>query len=233
MDKERIVFVHGSGSFGAAAWPRQHRLAGRYDCLFLKRHGFDAVAGPLPTDFAADRLIVLESLGGKPGHLAAASQGAISAMMAAVERPDLVKSLTLFEPACLSLTADLPATVQHRELVGRLFERRADMSDEDFLREFVRLMYSTEAQTPTTEDAKRSATRLRMQLPPWGAPLHIVPGVPTLVITGAWEPLYEEVAHYLESTGATHLHAGGHHRPHDTDEGHQGLVDFISAHVVR
>lgn len=230
MTKERIVFVHGSGSFGAAAWPKQHRLAGRYDCLFVKRYGFDAAADPEPTDFDADMRIVLDNLDGRPGHLAAASQGAIAAMMAAVERPDLVKSLTLFEPACLSLTVDLPATMQHLEVVGPLFERRDEMTDEEFLREFVRLVYSADAQMPTTEDAKRSASRLRLQRPPWEAPLHIVPGVPTLVVTGAWEPLYEEVAQYLESTGAMHVHTGGHHRPHDTDEGHQALEDFISSH---
>lgn len=151
-------------------------------------------------------------------------------MMAAVERPDLVKSLTLFEPACLSLTADQPATIQHRDVVGPLFERRADMSDEDFLREFVRLVHSAEAHMPTTEDARQSAARLRMQRPPWEAPLHIVPGVPTLVVTGAWEPLYEEVAHYLQSTGAAHIHAGGDHRPQDTGAGHQALEDFVAGH---
>jgi hypothetical protein len=56
-----------------------------------------------------------------------------------------------------------------------------------------------------------------------------VPGVPTLVETGAWEPLYEEVAEYLAATGAKHLHAGGNHRPQDTAEGHQALLDFIRA----
>lgn len=230
MAAERIVFVHGSGRFGAAAWPQQHRMAGRYDCLFVKRHGFDNVAAPQPTDFGADTRIVLENLNGRPGHLVAASQGAIAAMMAAVTRPDLVKSLSLFEPACLSLTADLPATTQHRALVGPLFERRESMSDADFLREFVRLVYSTEARMPATEDAQRAAARLRMQRPPWEAPLDIVPGVPTLVVTGAWEPLYEEVAEYLEATGARHVHAGGDHRPQDTAAGHQALEEFLSGH---
>ena len=44
-----------------------------------------------------------------------------AAMMAAVERPELVASLTLFEPACLSLTADLPATKAHRKRLEPLF----------------------------------------------------------------------------------------------------------------
>lgn len=230
MTQERIVFVHGSGSFGAAAWPAQHRLAGTYDCLFVKRHGYDAIADPQPTDYAADLRIVLQNLGKQPAHLVAASQGAISAMMAAVEQPRRVKSLTLLEPACFSLTADLPATTEHRKLIGSLYDRREELTDAEYLREFVRLVYSVEAQTPQTEDARRRAHRLRLQSPPWEAPLHIVPGVPTLVLTGGWEPLYEEVAHYLKSTGARHVHAGEDHRPQDTAEGQQALTDFIAEH---
>ena len=59
MFKQRVVFVHGAGSFGAAAWPKQHGMALDYDALFLRRHGFDAVAEPLESDFAADAAIVL------------------------------------------------------------------------------------------------------------------------------------------------------------------------------
>ena len=39
MFKQRVVFVHGAGSFGAAAWPKQHGMALSYDALFLRRHG--------------------------------------------------------------------------------------------------------------------------------------------------------------------------------------------------
>ena len=59
MFKQRVVFVHGDGSFGAAAWPKQHGMALDYDALFLRRHGFDAVAEPLESNFAADAAIVL------------------------------------------------------------------------------------------------------------------------------------------------------------------------------
>ena len=62
MFKQRVVFVHGAGSFGSAAWPRQHGMALQYDALFLRRHGFDAEAEPLETDFAEDARIVLRSL---------------------------------------------------------------------------------------------------------------------------------------------------------------------------
>ena len=154
-------------------------------------------------------------------------------MMAAVERPDLVHSLTLVEPACLSLTAELPATAAHRALMQPLFEVRHHLSDEDFHREFVRRVFAahTPAQAtlgaPSPED-QREARRLRLQAPPWEAPLQIVPGVPTLVLTGGWEPLYEEIAGYLRETGALHRTAPGGHRPQDSAEGNRLIRAFIA-----
>lgn len=182
MAKERIVFVHGAGRFGAAAWPNQHKLALEYDCLFMKRPGGDG-------SFAADAEALAELLG-EGGHVVAHHDGAVPAMLAAVAHPDTVRSLTLFEPACLSLTRDLPATERY------------------------------------------VAAHAGEASPVWEAPLHIVPGVPTLVVTGAWEPLYEEIAGYLATTGAVHVHAAGDHRPQDSAQGHQALVDFIRAHSL-
>ncbi|XAS62881.1 alpha/beta hydrolase [Micrococcaceae bacterium Sec5.8] len=238
MFKQRVVFVHGAGSFGAAAWPKQHGLALRYDALFLRRHGYDPVAEPLETNFTVDAGVVLSALAGEArgvagGHVVAHSHGAIAAMMAAVERPDLVHSLTLVEPACLSLTAELPATAAHRALMQPLFDVRRHLSDEDFHREFVRRISAaqTPAQAtmgaPSPED-QREARRLRLQAPAWEAPLQIVPGVPTLVLTGGWEPLYEEIAEYLRETGAVHRTAPGGHRPQDSAEGDRLIREFIA-----
>lgn len=229
MKGDRVIFVHGAGTFGAAAWPRQHGMALEFDCLFVRRHGFDPVAAPLPTDFSADQQILEEALG-DGGHLVAASQGAVSAMMLAVERPELVRSLILAEPACLSLTEELPATAAHRARVEPLFARAADLTDEEFHREFARAVFASEAQPINTAEDRHRARRLRLQAPPWTAPLTIVPGVPTLVLTGGWEPLYEEVAEYLAGTGAVHRVVGGGHRPQDTDEGNALIREFVTSH---
>ena len=239
MPSERVVFVHGAGSFGAAAWPRQHGLALNYDCLFIKRHGFDAVEEPQAPDLEADIAIIREALG-EGGHLVAHSAGAIPAMLAALRDPGRVYSLILCEPAVFSLTRDLPATAAHRELLQPLFNAAPDMSDEDFEREFVRRVFAVEAAAagraarpghtaPADEAARRSAARLRLQTPPWEAPLDIVPGVPTLVLTGGWEPLYEEVADFLVSTGAEHRQVGGNHRPQDTGAGRKAIREFLAA----
>lgn len=162
-------------------------MALAYDALFLKSSSIDAPPADVGSDFAAVASIVLGSLaddgrGEAGGHVVAHSQGAISAMMAAVERPDLVFSLTLVEPACLSLTAELPATTAHRALM-------VECAD---------------------------------------APLHIVPGVPTMVLTGGWEPLYEEIAGYLRETGALHRIAAGGHRPQDSPDGDRAIRSFVA-----
>jgi pimeloyl-ACP methyl ester carboxylesterase len=233
MFKQRVVFVHGAGPFGSAAWPRQHGMALAYDALFLRRHGFDPLAEPLESSFVEDTGIIVRSLaddgrGSAGGHVVAHAQGAIAAMMAAVQRPDLVFSLTLVEPACLSLTAELPATSAHVALMQPLFDIRHQLSDEDFQREFVRRMFATDLSEPATPEEKRSARRLRLQAPAWEAPLHIVPGVPTMVLTGGWEPLYEEIAGYLRETGALHRIAPGGHRPQDSTEGDRTIRSFIA-----
>ena len=223
---ERVVFVHGSGRFGAAAWPKQHGLSLSFDCLYVRRHGFSATEDPLPTDHVRDQAIIADALG-TGGHVVAHSQGAVAAMMLAVEQPDLVHSLTLVEPACFSLTAELPATAAHIALLTPLFADRHAMSDEEFLQEFVRRVSAPDAGTSPTSDTGRHAARLRLQSPPWEAPLTIVPGVRTLVLTGGWEPLYEEVAEYLAATGAVHRLAPGGHRPHDSPEGDALIRGFL------
>ncbi|MBT2586306.1 alpha/beta fold hydrolase [Arthrobacter sp. ISL-95] len=229
MHKQRVVFVHGLGSFGAAAWPKQHGMALAYDALFLRRHGFDALAEPVESDIPADVAIVINALADSGGgHIVAHEQGAISAMLAAVQCPDLVHSLSLVEPSCLSLTAELPATASYRALMEPLFEVRDQLNDADYQREFYRRAFSAEAGGPDTPEARRSARRLRLQSPPWEAPLHIVPGVPTLVLTGGWEPLYEEIAGYLQETGALRRVAAGEHRPQDSVDGDQAIRSFIA-----
>ena len=154
MPAERVVFVHGAGSSGAAAWPRQHGLALDYDCLFLKRRGYGASEDPQP-DLAADIALIRDALG-EGGHLVAHAAGAVPAMLAALRDPGRVHSLILCEPAVLSLTRDLPATAAHRERLQPLFDAAPTMTDEDFERQSVRRVFAADAAA-----AGRAARRVR------------------------------------------------------------------------
>lgn len=229
MSNTRIVFVHGMDGYGAAAWPAQHLLAGHYDCLFLKRTGFDAVEPPVSADFDVDAQSIIDALGGG-GHVVAHAQGAVPAMMAAVMSPGLVHSLVLVEPLLLSLTAELPATAALLARMAQLRKRASTLSDAPFLAEFNTLMAVTT--TTNHESFQRRAKRARLQLASTGAALQIIPGVPTTVLTGGWEPVYEEVAQALATTGARHVVHRSSHRPHDTAAGAALIAGFIAAAAV-
>ncbi|MHA7303975.1 hypothetical protein ACX80E_01820 [Arthrobacter sp. TMN-49] len=151
-------------------------------------------------------------------------------MMAAVQRPDLVHSLILIEPLLLSLTAELPATAAYSSHLADLSARSHELSDEEYLAEFNTLMAVVTA--PSVESHARVAARARLQAPSTDAPLHIVPGVPTTVITGGWEPLYEEVAEYLSATGAQHITHRSGHRPQDTFDGAALIEKLLEAAVA-
>lgn len=75
--------------------------------------------------------------------------------------------------------------------------------------------------------------RLRAAPPPWkvAGPVSTAATVPTLVITGAWSPLYEEVADALTAAGAARLTLDGHeHRPQDNEASVAVLRAHWAAH---
>jgi len=57
---------------------------------------------------SADLAGLIRALGAGPAHLVTLSSGAIYGVMVALEQPDLVRSVTLAEPAMAALLADLP-----------------------------------------------------------------------------------------------------------------------------
>ena len=79
------------------------------------------------------------------------------------------------------------------------------------------------------DDLEETVARLRATTPPWEVEVSaLVPGlVPTLVLTGGWSPLYEEVAAALVAAGAQHrVLAGYNHRPQDHPDAVEALADF-------
>jgi len=62
---------------------------------------------------------------------------------------------------------------------------------------------------------------------PGDAPAGIIPGLPTLVLSGGWEPAYERTARLLADSGAEHHVAPGGHRPQDSPEGAAVIKAFL------
>jgi pimeloyl-ACP methyl ester carboxylesterase len=93
--------VHG-GAGPQRTWQMQHPLAERWQLVIPSRRGFDASPPTERQDFehdAADLLPVLAPV----AHLVGFSYGGLGALIAAGQRPDLLKSLTIIETPLYSI----------------------------------------------------------------------------------------------------------------------------------
>lgn len=210
----RTVFVHGRGRSGAPGWPLVAAMA-RPEHTFLERIG---TADQPERD--ADRAI--DALGGR-GHLVGHSYGAVTAMLAAQRRPDMLRSLVLIEPACYDVARGGRNVERHISAMAPVFAVADDpaVDGTDFLARFAAGMGALppDLDSGTCEAV---AARMRCTPAPWEVALRDdTPRlVPTLVITGEANAMYSEVAAALAAKGATHLAIpGAGHRPQDSEAG--------------
>jgi pimeloyl-ACP methyl ester carboxylesterase len=116
-DGERVVLVHGSLATGAAEWDAQRPLAGDgFQLVVFDRRGYGQSPSALGEDYLADADDIIELMS-DGAHLVGHSYGGLGAMMAAAQRPDATKSLTVLEapapvpglldPAWNALVADV------------------------------------------------------------------------------------------------------------------------------
>jgi pimeloyl-ACP methyl ester carboxylesterase len=216
-----VVFVPGAGRDGIAAWPEQsaESLGVQARPVFLSS-GEEGVT-------ASD---VLEALGEEGGHLVAHSAGAVPATVATASRPELVRSLVLFEPACFGLARGGEEVERHVREMSPVFAdaSAADVSDSDFATRFLTAL-GAKPPLPPAPALSAMGRRLRAVPPPWTQPSDVsfIAAVPTLVVTGGWNALYEEVATSLAHAGARHeLLTGNEHRPQD----HELACQLLRAH---
>ncbi len=210
-----VVFVAGSGRSGAAAWPGQAAAVDlrRRSCTFVDLTG---LVGP-----DEQRDAVLGALG-DGGHLVAHSVGAVPALLAAERAPGAVGSLALLEPAAFSATRGGPRVEAHVAAMSAVFAQAADprVRDGQFAVRFLTALGAPGAAIadPGDPSLRSLGRRLRRSTPPWEVPLDrtVAARVPTLVVTGGWSPLYEEVAESLAAAGARRVVLAGYgHRVQD------------------
>lgn len=205
-----VVFVHGAGQAGAAAWPRQAEV-GEPGWLFLPREGTADDA----TRDARRVLAELRARGG--GHVVAHSYGANAAVLAAQLEPTVVRSLALLEPACFDLARGAAAVEEHVTAMEPVFAVADDpsVSARDFSLLFAAAM-GTEPPDVPDDELRARVDRLRALRPPWGVGLRPELPVRTLVVTSGWSSLYEQTAAALVALGARHLTVeGAGHRVQD------------------
>jgi pimeloyl-ACP methyl ester carboxylesterase len=227
-DVDRVVFVHGSGRSGRDAWPLQQGVKLARQSVYLTRPGFGADEEPVRTDFAAEANMVVAACG-RGAHVVAASYGAIAALGAVALAPEAIRSVVLIEPTVFSLGRGLPAVEAHIRALQPVMNQAPRLAAADFLVKFFTALGAVDPVRPTTTEALRVAERMRLQRPPWEANFDpaVIRFVPTLVVTGNWNPEYEELAARLGDLGATHVHVPGRgHAAQDVEEFNDILRQF-------
>lgn len=222
----RAVFVPGSGRSGASAWPGQVADVAlrRWTCRFLD---LAALAEP---DAQRDAVV---AAAGDAGHVVAHSLGAVPAMRSVAGGAGVVRSLVLLEPAAFSAARGGEHVEAHVAAMSPVFADAENLRvrDGQFAVRFLTALGAPGAAIADPGDPllRSMGRRLRRTPPPWDVPLDVatVERVPTLVVTGGWSPLYEEVASALVGSGARHrVLAGYGHRVQD----HPDLNALLQEH---
>jgi pimeloyl-ACP methyl ester carboxylesterase len=188
----RALLVHGSMSFGALAFSEQRPLQAEFELHVVDRRGFGrspAAAGPL--DFESDAADIAELLD-RPTHLLGHSYGGIVCMLAAVQRPAAVRSLTLIEPPLFGVAMDDPAVALMVERIGEHVDASGGTSEEEYLRGFLGSWGLELGPRPTLNDiARRSVRRSMDERSPAEARVPLAElaraPFPVLVVRGGWD----------------------------------------------
>jgi pimeloyl-ACP methyl ester carboxylesterase len=130
-----VVLVHG-GASPATTWSGLARLSERWTLVTVYRRGFSPSPAPPGgrQDFELDAADLLSLLAGRP-HLVGHSYGGVGAALAATQRPDHVRSLTLLEPA-LFLPPDDPDVARFARIGEEVLALGLE-ADRATLREFL------------------------------------------------------------------------------------------------
>lgn len=237
------MLVHGSLLDGIRTWAAQRPLAARFELLIPDRRGYGRT--PLPPgvppgeDFAVDAADLVELLEDLPagGHLAGHSYGGLVALLAAIARPQLVRSLTLVEPPAFAVARGAPAVEALIEHLTALMAQAPSLRPEAFLAGFLAAVgVPPAAEGPLSPPLQRGLAMLAGSRPPWDAPLPLgalaAAGVPCLAVTGAHEPAFEVVADRIAAAlrGERLVVAGwGHAIPYAGPALDEPLARFVEA----
>jgi len=133
-------------------------------------------------------------LDGRP-HVIAHSYGALGALIAATQRPEQVRSLTLIEPA-LFLDPKDPEVARFKEM-GDAVLRHGLGTDPAILREFLQIAGAQVGDGPLSAEVVRGVLRAQGSRSPGQADpaLDVLrdAGLPTLVVSGDHTPAVERM----------------------------------------
>jgi pimeloyl-ACP methyl ester carboxylesterase len=230
-----VVLVHGSIVGAERTWRRQLELAERWSLCLPNRPGFGGSPPLERGDFEVEAPLIAELLG-EGAHLVGHSYGAVIALLAAAQRPEAVRSLTISEPGSLRVAAGDPEVDSVIADGEELYRRRAEIAPRDFVRLFRSGLHSAH-ETPAAlpEWLERGARHVMAERPPWEAEIPVdrlaATTFPKLVISGNHSPAFERVCDVLaERLGARRevIEGRGHTIPATGAAYNELLDDFLS-----
>lgn len=196
------VFVHNIFTWGSDkeyGFAAQRPLSAHYRLILVDRRGYGDSPDTERSDYEADADDIIEVLAGG-AHLVGHGNGGLAATIAASKRPDLVRSLTLIQPAAFHVARDHPAVAEMLRRVRTIDAaepKPQELTPEQFL-----YASTTGIGLPSPQATPRRlravATSMR-ERPVWEAAVALEPlraaSWPTLIICGTWEdapPLYRQ-----------------------------------------
>jgi pimeloyl-ACP methyl ester carboxylesterase len=196
-----ILFVHGDIVGPELTWRKQRELAERWTLIIPRRPGFGESPPLERNDFEVEAPMFAELLG-DGAHLVGHSYGSVIALLAAAERPDAVRSLTVSEPGCLRVAEGTPEVDEMIANGERLFRESERIPDEMFLRLFrggAGSAYGTPEQLP--EELLHGVELLKRERPSWEAEIPLdrlaAADFPVLVLSGGHSSAFEAVCDAL------------------------------------
>jgi pimeloyl-ACP methyl ester carboxylesterase len=200
-DGPEILLVHGGASPGAT-WGALAPLRARWTLASVHRRGYPPSPPPVGgrQDFEVDAADVLPLLGSRP-HVVAHSYGVLGALIAAAQRPEDVRSLTLIEPPLYHLVSGDPE-VERLERIGDAVLTKGLDADPETLREFLRIAGAPEVDDgPLPEAVAAGVRRAHGGRVPGEARPALEPirraAVPSLVASGDHTPGIERICDAL------------------------------------
>jgi pimeloyl-ACP methyl ester carboxylesterase len=231
-----VLFVHGDIVGPALTWRKQRELAGRWRLLIPSRPGFGESAPLERNDFEVEAPMFAALLG-EGAHLVGHSYGAVIALLAAAERPEAVRSLTVSEPGCLRVAAGTPVVDEMIANGELLFQNASSIPSQEFLRLFrggAGSAFQTPEQLP--EELMHGVELLKRERPSWEAeiPLQRLASAdfPVLVLSGGHSAAFEAVCDALAealSAERTVIPGRGHTVPSTGLPYNERLEEFLSA----
>ncbi len=196
-----VLFVHGDIVGPSVTWRKQRELAERWSMIIPSRPGFGESPPLERNDFELEAPMFAELLGGG-AHLVGHSYGAVIALLAAAERPEAVRSLTVSGPGSLRVAEGTPVVDKMIANGERLYSPASEIPSEDFLRLFrsgAGSAYGTPDQLP--EELLHGVELLKRERPSWEAEIPLerlaASGFPVLVLSGGHSEAFEAVCDAL------------------------------------